>query len=65
MRRGHCHKSQLEDFFVLLEKVDWNILEILMHLRSSSRSTVQTAVQAVCKELGDLSSQGEEFCIAC
>lgn len=57
LRRGSCHKSQFEGLFVRLEKMDWSILEILMLLRSSSRSTVQTAVQAVCKELGDLSGR--------
>lgn len=59
VRRGSCHKSQFEGLFVRLEKLDWSILEILMLLRSSSRSTVQTAVQAVCKELGDLSGRGK------
>lgn len=42
----------------------WSPHENFMHLQSSSRSTVQTIVQAVCKELVDLSSQGEEFYIA-
>lgn len=39
-KRCKCHKSQLDGFFVHLEKMDWSILEILMPLRTSSRSCI-------------------------
>lgn len=62
--RDHCNKSELWSFSVHLDMMNWSAHENFRHLRRSSRSTVQAIVQAVCKELVDLSGQGEEFCVA-
>lgn len=64
--RDHCGKPELGSFSVCLETMDWNAHKNFR--LSSSRSTVQTIVQAFCKELVDLSSWGQSsahHCGAC